>query len=55
MTTICHDHFLNINLPLTNDIKFKEGFKFLEKVAKGLKLYDHPTDIEEVYKLVNEM
>lgn len=53
LSTICFDKILNINIPLTKDQDFEEGMSFLDKVANGLKIHDHPTNIEDLYRKVN--
>ena len=53
LTTICFDHFLNINIPLPNDATLAEGISFLKRIGKKLTRYNHSTDIESIYKEVN--
>jgi len=53
LTTICFDHFLNINVPVTPDITREEAFQFIQYVASRLELHDEPIDFEAFAKKVN--
>ena len=53
LTTICFDHFLNINVPVTPDITREEAFQFIQYVASRLELHDEPIDFDAFAKKVN--
>lgn len=52
-TTICFDHFLNINVPVTPDISREEAFEFIQYVASRLELHNEPIDFDAFAKKVN--
>jgi len=54
LTTICHDQFLNLNIPLEKDKDFDDGKKFLFSVARTLKIFDEPIDFDELNKILNK-
>jgi len=54
LTTICHNQFLNMNIPLEKIKNFYEGKEFLFEIAGTLKIYDKPIDFEKLYEELNK-
>ena len=54
LTTICHNQFLNMSIPIEKDSDFKSGKDFLFKVAKTLEINDFPVSFEELNRKHNE-
>jgi hypothetical protein len=54
LTTICHDQFLNMNIPLEKTKDFNKGKDFLVGIAKTLKLYDNPINFKKLNKELNK-
>lgn len=55
MTTLCYDHFLNINVPVMADDNLTEAEQFIKKVASLVRTHSHKIDIEKLYNEVNGM
>ena len=53
LSTLCFDHFINLNIPLEPGIELEEGIHFLKDVGQSLELFDYWVDIEGIYKEVN--
>jgi len=54
LTTICHDQFLNMSIPIGKESDFKNGKEFLFKVAKTLEINDFPVSFVELNRKYNE-
>lgn len=54
LTTICFNHFLNLNIPLEKGRDFDKAKEFLLNVGKNITLHDHPIDFETFYNELNK-
>jgi hypothetical protein len=54
LTTICHNQFLNLNIPLDTASAFQDGKDFLFSVAKTLVVKNEPIDFQELYNELNK-
>lgn len=55
LTTICHNQFLNMNIPLEKGVSFIDGKDFLFKIAKTLKVNDTPIDFDKLNDEINKV
>jgi hypothetical protein len=54
LTTICHDQFLNMCIPVEKSANFDDAKQFLFQVAKTIKLYDTPINFKKFSKELNK-
>lgn len=54
LTTICHDQFLNMCIPVEKTANFNDAKQFLLQVAKTIKLYDKPINFKKFSKELNK-
>ena len=54
LSTICFNHFLNMNLPLQSHQNFDDAKKFIFNVARSLKQQNHPIDFDTFSENIKE-